>query len=89
MECTITQSGALYGMQRRATKRYLGARQKRVITNKIIRTDELLPESLRFLPHLVGNDLESPWSKSHSMLELMLSRFEAARTQTVSTHGIY
>jgi hypothetical protein len=54
MELTMTQNGALYSLQHRATKKYRGARQKRVIVNKIIRTDELLPESLRFLQHRSG-----------------------------------
>jgi hypothetical protein len=43
MERTITQNGGLYALQHGATKKYRGARQKRVIGNKIIRTDELLP----------------------------------------------
>lgn len=43
MELTITQNSALDGLQHRATKKYRGARQKRVIANKMIRTDELLP----------------------------------------------
>jgi hypothetical protein len=44
MERTITQNGGLYALQHGATKNYRGARQKRVISNKIIRTDEVLPE---------------------------------------------
>jgi hypothetical protein len=49
MEFTITQNSALYGLQHGVTKKYRGARQKRVIANKMIRTDELLPGSGRFL----------------------------------------
>jgi hypothetical protein len=48
MELTITQNCALYALQHGATKKYRGPRQKRVIGNKITRTDELLPQSLRF-----------------------------------------
>jgi hypothetical protein len=44
MELTITQNCALYALQHGATKKYRGGRQKRAITSKIIRTDELLPE---------------------------------------------
>jgi hypothetical protein len=44
MELTMTQNGGLYALQHGATKKYGGARQKRVIDNKIVRTDELLPE---------------------------------------------
>jgi hypothetical protein len=44
MERTITQNGGLYALQHGATKKYRGARQKRVIGNKIIQTDEVLPE---------------------------------------------
>jgi hypothetical protein len=44
MEPTITQNGALYALQHGATKKYRGARTKRAITNKIIPTNELLPE---------------------------------------------
>jgi hypothetical protein len=47
MELTITQNGALYALQHGATKKYRGPRQKRVIANKIIRTDEIMPDSLR------------------------------------------
>jgi hypothetical protein len=54
MERTITQNGGLYALQHGATKKYRGARQKRVIGNKIIWTDELLPRSLRFLQHWSG-----------------------------------
>ena len=46
MELTITQNGALYGLQHGATKKYRGACKKRAIAHKIIRTDEPLPESL-------------------------------------------
>ena len=46
MEPTITQNGALYALQHRATKKYRGARKKRVSVNNIIRTDELRLESL-------------------------------------------
>jgi len=51
---TITQNGSLYALQHGVTKKYRGARQKRVIANKIIRIDELLPESLRLLHHRSG-----------------------------------
>jgi hypothetical protein len=46
MELTITQNGALYALQHRATKKFRGAGKKPAIANKIIRTGELLPESL-------------------------------------------
>jgi len=46
MELTITQNGALYALQHGATKKYRGARSKRAIINKIMRTDELLSEML-------------------------------------------
>jgi len=45
MELTITQNGALYALQHRATDMYNGAPRKRADANKIIRTDELLPTS--------------------------------------------
>jgi len=35
MEPTITQNGALYALQHRATKQYRGARQKRVGTDVV------------------------------------------------------
>jgi hypothetical protein len=54
MELTITQNGVLYALQHRATKKYRGARQKQLTANKIIRTGEVLPESLRFLQHRSG-----------------------------------
>jgi hypothetical protein len=45
MELTITQNGALYALQHRATNRYRGARRKRATAHKIIPTDELLTAS--------------------------------------------
>jgi len=54
MELTITQNSALYGLQHRATKKYRGACQKRVIANKMILTDELLPGRWRFLQQRPG-----------------------------------
>ena len=49
MENTITENGALYAVQHKLTPRYRATLQERVNANKMIETEELRTESLRFL----------------------------------------